>query len=342
MMLHKFTEVPYRIGSCVGVTSPQAARRGVIVRDVGCGLRDGATGVPDEMDRFRWKGGYEDPGKCGAAMKGAFEEDKTDPEIDKLLKTHYLEEDVAASFETYRATGVPQAVDTLLQRLGVSRQTPIADVGCGRAHAAHAMSQLGYEDVTAMDPNDEWFTGTGYLRTLTDHRIKIVNDLEEWNTIGGHYGAIISLGTVHHWQHLPQIAIATRRTMKPGGYWVMMAEYFANTARDFVDGLNNHPTSTRYGSYEWTHPASAYVDLIKTCGFMLAGAIPLYYRGALFYSGVSLPIDPELDGWVDENLTAPNGTVEAFWSEVDAWRRGTGTSRNYTVPQVLIFQRVEV
>ena len=138
MMLHKFTEVPYRIGSCVGVTSPQAARRGVIVRDVGCGLRDGATGVPDEMDRFRWKGGYEDPGKCEAAMKGAFEEDKTDPEIDKLLKTHYLEEDVAASFETYRATGVPQAVDTLLQRLGVSRQTPIADVGCGPLVGLHA------------------------------------------------------------------------------------------------------------------------------------------------------------------------------------------------------------
>jgi SAM-dependent methyltransferase len=49
-------------------------------------------------------------------------------------------------------------------RLGTSRQTPIADVGCGRGHAAHAMFKLGYERVTAMDPNAEWFTGTGYLR----------------------------------------------------------------------------------------------------------------------------------------------------------------------------------
>ena len=52
----------------------------------------------------------------------------------------------------------------LLHRLGTSRQTPIADVGCGRGHAAHAMFKLGYERVTAMDPNAEWFTGTGYLR----------------------------------------------------------------------------------------------------------------------------------------------------------------------------------
>jgi SAM-dependent methyltransferase len=297
---------------------------------------------PDDLDQFQWMESFEDPEKWEAAIKGAFEEARNDPELDRLLKTHYLEEDLAASFATYRESGVPGMVDTLLQRLGVSRQTPIADVGCGRGHAAHAMFKLGYENVTAMDPNSEWFTGTGYLRSLTDHRIRIVNDLDEWKASGGHFGALISSGTVHHWRHIPQTAIVTRRTLKPGGYWLMMAEYFANSAREFVDGLNSHPTSTRFGSYEWAYPASVYADLMQASGFMLVGVIPLYYRGALFYSGCSLPLDVELDPWVDENLIASDGTVEAFWSEIDAWRRGTATRRNYTVPQVLIFQRVEV
>ena len=104
--------------------------------------------------------------------------------------------------------------------------------------------------------------------------------------------------------------------------------------------LNSHPTSTRFGSYEWAYPASAYVDLVQTSGFLLVGVIPLQYKGAKFYSGGDCPINEQLDRWVDENLTAPNGTVEAFWSEVDAWRRGITRERYFTVPQVLIFQRV--
>ena len=297
---------------------------------------------PDDLDQLKWIHGYEDPDKWEAAMQGSYEEAKTDRELALLLKTHYLEEDIPASFRAYRESGVPAELDRMLGKLGVGKSSPLADVGCGRGHAAHAMAQLGYEDVTAMDPNGRWFTGTGYLASLGDQRIRIVNDLAEWGRIGGRFGAIISSGTVHHWQHIPQIAIATRRTMQPGAYWIMVAEYFANTARDFVDALNNHPTATRYGSYEWAYPASCYVDLIQVSGFELAGVVPLHYKGALFYSGVDLPPDPQLDHWVDENLTAPGGTVEMFWNEVDGWRRGTTSVRNYTVPQVLVFRRVGV
>lgn len=305
-------------------------------------IRRAVGSFPDDMDRFRWMDGFEDPGKWEAALKNAFEEATGDPELAQLLKTHYLEQNVAESFASFRLSGVPELVDALLKRLGVSRSTPIADVGCGRGHAAHALFKLGYKHVTAMDPNAEWFTGTGYLRSLRDHNIKIVNDLVEWKSMGGIHGAVISSGTVHHWQHIPQIAIETRRTMKPGAYWLMMAEFFANSPREFVDMLNSHPTSTRYGSYEWAYPASAYVDLIQTSGFLLEGVIPFQYKGARFYTGVNLSIDEELDRWVDENLTTSNGTVEAFWSEVDDWRRGVAKGRSYTVPQVLIFQRVEL
>lgn len=296
---------------------------------------------PDDMDLFRWMDGFEDPDKWEAAVMRAFEEAKSDQELAQLLETHYLQQDLAASFTLFRNSGVPEMIDALLLRLGVARHTPIADVGCGRDHAAHAMFKLGYKRVTAMDPNTRWYTGTGYLRSLTDHRIKIVNDLDQWKKITGEHGAIISSGTVHHWQHIPQIAIETRRTMKPGAYWLMIAEFFANSSREFIDILNAHPTATRYGSYEWAYPASAYVDLIQTAGFLLVGVIPLRYKGAKFYAGVELPIDEHADAWVDENLIKENGTVEAFWSEVEDWRRGVAKDRNYTQPQILVFQRVQ-
>jgi hypothetical protein len=298
-------------------------------------------GYPDDLDRLRMDG-YEDPTAWEEAMKQAYIEAKTDSAVDQLLKTHYLEEDLAASFAAYRNSGVTEVVDNLLIQLGVSRQSQIADIGCGRGHAAHAMYKLGYKNMTAMDPNDKWYTGTGYLKSLSDHTIHIVNSLTEWDRLGGRFRAIISSGTVHHWQHIPQIAIGTRRAMQPGGYWLMMAEYFANSARELVDGLNTHPTATRYGSFEWAYPASAYVDLVQSSGFLLVGVVPLFYRGALIFSGCQLPIDTEQDQWVDSHLTEPEGTVEAFWAEVDDWRRGSTQTRNYTVPQVLVFQRVQV
>jgi hypothetical protein len=121
----------------------------------------------------------------------------------------------------------------------------------------------------------------------------------------------------------------------------MISEFFANTPREFLALVNGHPTASRYHSYEWAYPASAYVDLVQTSGFNLVGVIPQKYHGNEFL-GYSVPNDPDLSLWVDENLISPNGTVEAFWSEVDAFRRSCSGNHNYMTPQVLIFQRIGV
>jgi SAM-dependent methyltransferase len=303
---------------------------------------DRAAGAfPDDMDRFRWTNGFEDPKQWEAALVGAYEDAKREPELAELFRLHLLEEDVGASFEFFRQSTVPHAVDALLGRLGVTKQDPVADVGCGRAHAAYALHKLGYERVTAMDPNSEWHTGTGYLASRDDHNIRVVNDLAAWRGTGGEYGAVVSSGTVHHWQHIPQVAIDTRRVLRPGGYWLMISEFFANTSRQLLDLLNNHPTSTRYNTYEWAYPASVYVDLVQTAGLLLVGVIPLRYKKAAFFAGTALPEDEAGDRWVDANLLKPNGTVEAFWNEVDRFRRGSTEPRNFTEAQVLIFRRVE-
>ena len=296
---------------------------------------------PDDMDQFALTDGFEDPVQWEKTIHQAFTDAEEDEAFADVLRCNFLEKDVGASFQRFQESRAPAAISKLLGRLGVSLEAHIADVGCGRGHLAFAINQLGYKNVTAMDPNSEWFTGTGYLKSRLDHNIKIVNSLDQWRNHRCFFDAVISSGTVHHWQHIPRIAIDLRRVIKPGGYWLMISEYFANTPREFLSALNNHPTATRYNSYEWAYPASAYVDLVQTSGFLLVGVIPHTYNGNEFAS-YSAPNDPELTKWVDENLTTPSGTVEAFWSAVDALRRTNGSPSVYLYPQVLIFQRVEV
>jgi 2-polyprenyl-3-methyl-5-hydroxy-6-metoxy-1,4-benzoquinol methylase len=295
----------------------------------------------DDMDCFAFADGFEDPVQWERTIHQAFKDAEADEAFAEVLRSNFLEKDLADSFQRFQASRAPVAITRLLGRLGISLEAPIADVGCGRGHLAFAIHRLGHKNVTAMDPNSEWFTGTGYLKSRSDHNIKIVNSLDQWRDHRCFFDAVVSSGTVHHWQHIPCTTIDLRRVIKPGGYWLMISEYFANTPREFLSSINSHPTATRYRSYEWAYPASAYVDLVQTSGFLLVGVIPHTYNGNEFTT-YSVPNDAGITKWVDENLTTPFGTVEAFWSEVDTLRRTSSSPGLYLYPQVLIFQRIEV
>ncbi len=298
------------------------------------------------MDTMGMADGVEDPELMEAAILQAYVDAETDAELAGVLVKSHMERDHGSAFESFFSTPTPAAVSRLLDRLGVSRDSAIADIGCGRGQLAHSLHRLGYSNLTAMDPNDRWVTGTGYLKSLDNHNISVVNDLGAWRKLSGHFDAIVSSSTVHHWQHIPAIAIDNRRAMKPGAYWLMINEYVANTAREVVQLLTTHPIATRYHSYEWPYPASAYVDLVQSAGFVLIGVLPLNYNNNEFLGAwVDRPAaDPAADfsRRVDAALLAAGGTVEAFWDEVDAFRRGDAGQRLFTVPQVLIFQRVAV
>jgi SAM-dependent methyltransferase len=297
---------------------------------------------PDEMDSLNVEG-FEDPDIWEQTIIEAFKVAKTDPELANVLGYAYLTEDRAASFKRFMESPTPMAVNTLLGRLGIGHLGTIADVGCGPGHMAYSLNCLGYSCVTAMDPNGRYYTGTGYLKSLSDHNIQIFNDLKEWRRIEGRYDAIVSSGTIHHWQHIPQIAIDTRRVMKPGAYWISISEYISYTPAHLFALVKYHPTHMRYNSYEWAYPASAYVDLIQSVGLTLVGVIPHYYNNNEFL-GWSEPIPPnfsadQLSDDVNAKLLSPGGTVEKFWAEVDWFRRHNSGPRIYTSPQVLIFQR---
>lgn len=295
----------------------------------------------DGFDTFPFLNAFEDPAQWEATTARMFADARNDPVFASVLQASYLEEDMEASFRRCINSPAPHAVSMLLNRLGLTRGAAIVDVGSGRGHFPYALSRLGHGDLTVMEPNDKWHTGTGYLRSLNDHRISFVGGFDEWRSIANRFDAAVSFGTVHHWQHIPQGMMDLRRTLKAGGYWIMAAEFFANSSREFLSAMYGHDTATRYNSYEWAYPASTYADMAESVGLKLAGVIPHHYRGNAFLASPSPDnIDHSgLDRWVDENLLS--GTVEAFWDEVDAMRRTTGKRRRYyTHPQALIFRRV--
>jgi len=264
----------------------------------------------------------------------------SDPELAKIADIYHLRGTDQERLDAFYNSSFPRAMTDLMSRFGIGTDAAIADVGCGTGWLAYALDKSGYTNLTAMEPDPE---PTGPLQRIAP-QIKVVNDLGAWRQLRDHFDALVSVGTVHHWHHIPWVALEARRTMKPGAYWFAVNEFFANTPKDFVSNMRTHPTRERYQLYEWAYPASAYVDLIQSVGLRLVAVVPFYYRRNAFLPGMDFPtpdgIDQaSFDACIDERLLGPNGTVELFWAEVDARRRRKGYQL-FTIPQVLVFRRV--
>ena len=298
----------------------------------------------DEIDRLHLERSFENPARWEDTLKSAYIDAKTDPALSEVLKGAFLQEDRADAFRSFVGSDQAAAMAQFIQRFGLTPSSAICDLGCGPGHFAHALRQFGFGNLTAMDPNGERNSGTGYLREISGGAVDIINSLDEWRTISCRFDAIVSSGTIHHWQHIPLVAIDARRAMKPGAFWFAFGEYFASTPHEFAQAITQHPTASRYGSYEWAYPPSVYVDMIQSVGFNLVAVIPYFYESNRLTGSMSeAPPDidiAELNKIVDEGLVASGGTVEQFWEEVDLFRRQRHGNRVFTRPQVMVFQRV--
>jgi SAM-dependent methyltransferase len=300
----------------------------------------------DPVDQLHVSGSFENPARWEDTVRQAHVAAKSDKALAGLLDSIYLQEDRAQAFAAYSGSEEAAAIAGFIARFGISPTSAICDVGCGPGHLGYALHQRGFGDVTCMDPNGERFTGTGYLRARLGTEIAVVNDLAAWRQTAARFDAVVSKATIHHWNHIPLVAIDVRRTMKPGAFWFAFGEYFANSPRELEQAITRHPTASRYGSYEWAYPPAAYVDLIQSVGLNLVAVVPYFYRrNALVGSMRPVPPDIDLDlldSTVDAELVAQGGTVDRFWDEVDRFRRQDHGHRIFTEPQVLVFQRVAV
>ena len=188
--------------------------------------------ISDDLDAMDLTEAFEDPGRWEDTILRAHSEAKNEPDLAALLKLFHLQADRAEAFADFCASGTPEAIARLVARFGITKESPVCDLGCGAGHLAYSPHRQGYQRVSAMDPNSGWHGGTGYLRSVVGEDIEIINDLADWRATIGKFDAIISQATVHHWQHIPLVSLDTRRTLKPGGSCFVTSEWFSNSPLD--------------------------------------------------------------------------------------------------------------
>ena len=224
--------------------------------------------IPDVIDAFDFHDTFENPERYEEVMQRIYEDARTDADLAKNLRDNFLQQDRPEAFRDFCSSGIPEQCAHMLSLLGISKDAAICDLGCGPGYLAYGLDRLGYKSVVAMDPNEEWFTGTGYLRSIAPH-IEVINDLEAWRNTFGRFDAMVSRATMHHWQHIPMVSIDARRTLKPGAPWIVLHEALATLPHELAQYMNTHPFTTRYRTYESFYPPSVYVDLLKSVGFNL-------------------------------------------------------------------------
>jgi len=297
----------------------------------------------DLGDRLELFGLAEDPERFETAIADCQRRAAGDPEMAQLLEATFYDADRAAAFERFGDGAELRAIVKLMRHLGVDGSTRIVEVGGGPGFLTWALRREGFT-IELVEPNPCFVTGTGYLRTRPDAQgLTIWNDLGAWYGSGREYDLVLTHNCVHHFRSISFVAACLRQRLRPDGRWLMVREWYAESAEETFAQLARHPLSQRFSLYEFPYPAEHYVSSLENVGFDLELVLPagvdngaleayvtgqgsafnrLYTQGALGLAG-ALP-------WL---------TRTAFRAE-QAWNRwGPRRVGLYSRPAVLGFRR---
>jgi hypothetical protein len=270
-----------------------------------------------------------------------------DREVAELLESMYWETDRSRAFDRFHRSRDFQQIDKLL-RIHCNPETDrICEVGAGNGAVLWSLLKTGYTDLSAVEPNEHRITGTGYLSSLPEASwITRWNHLADWHDSNEEYDVILTRNCVHHFQNIAMTAASIRKKMKPDGVWIMIREWFADTAQELYQALRDHPLCQEHRLYEWPFPASHYVESMEMAGFRLHAVVPAGYADNCLSTYV--PVDADRK---NESLTAkidallknsPRRTKLLYRAELFANRYLRREWRRYTRPQAMIFRRVEL
>jgi hypothetical protein len=289
----------------------------------------------------------EDPERWEAMIRAEIERGRTDPEARAVIESIYCDEDRAAAFERFRRGPELARILGLLSRLGVPEDARICEIGGGGGWLAWALHLAGYRRLEMLEPNPSFISGTGYLRTRADARsIHIWNDLDAFYADAGRYDLVITHNCVHHFRGIGYVAASIRQKIEPGGRWLMLREWFADTPEELYQRLASHPYSQRYGLFEFPYPAAHYVESLELAGLELTGAVPAGYANGVLDGSAAQEggaVNRLKSRAVEELLQrAPGATVQAYRAELFANRYLGRRLHHFTRPQALVFRRREI
>jgi hypothetical protein len=264
-----------------------------------------------------------------------------------VVEAMYLERDRDAAFERYLSSLELSRLLHLLRTFGVRGDDDICEIGGGSGVVAWALNRSGFPNVSLLEPNPHFVTGTGYLKSRAEARaIETVNDLSDWYASPKQYAVILTRNCVHHFPNIAMAAAAIRKKMKAGALWFMVQEWFADTPAELYERLGTHPYSQKYGLYEFPFPASHYVEATEIAGFRLIGVVPaLYANDALGENARSegSAATQRFTRRIDAVLRrAPSLTVRAYAAELFCNRYFGRRYRRFTRPQVMVFRKAEI
>lgn len=289
----------------------------------------------------------EEPLRWEAAVRAEQERAVHDPAAAELLRSIYCESDRAAAFERFWRSFELETTLALLARVGVRLGDRIVEIGGGPGWLGWALHRRGYYALEMLEPNDQFTTGTGYLRTRQDAQdIRIWNDLDRWYDARQTYDVVLTHNCVHHFGNISYVAACIRENLRPGGRWVMLREPYADTADDLYRFFETHPYARKYRVFEYAFPAAHYVDALELAGFRAEIVLPEGYANGTLATFSETPggLRTRLLTRLMDALTtlAPESTNKLFRVERIAGlltgRRLSGFSR----PAAVVFRRVEV
>ncbi|MCB2109141.1 MAG: methyltransferase domain-containing protein [Rhodobacteraceae bacterium] len=289
----------------------------------------------------------EDPERLERVMAEQQASSQTDPGVRSLLESIYLEPDRARSFSRFLASFELRTILDLLNLFGVGRDGPVCEIGGGPGFLSWALAQSGFSRVHLLEPNAQFNTGTGYLRTRDDAKsIVIHNELGAWHADAARFDVILTKNCIHHFKNMTQAAATIRQKMNPHGRWFAFREWFADSPREVYEQIAGHPYCQRYSLYEWPYPAHQYVENIELAGFKLTAIVPAGYANntlAVYQENAGNADIQNLTMQIDGVLrTTPQVTVDAFWKEVAENKSGQSATRFFSRPQLMVFEVSDV
>lgn len=268
-------------------------------------------------------------------------------EINDVLKSIYLNEDRAESFNRFLNSREFHYIKHLLSVLGVKPLERICEVGGGAGYLSWALHQTGYQYMTLFEPNPSKISGVAHLKSLPEAaNIHIYSDLHEWHSNKAQYDVILTKACLHHFGNISQVAASIRQKMPIGGRWIALREQFSDTPQELAVLLRDHDYCQKHNLYEWGYTAAMYVEALELVGLRLTAIVPSFYANDCIGTNLenpdteeSLKFTAEIDGLLQHS---PDVTVERFWEEHYARYKSNKVPLQYTRPQVMVFEKILV
>ena len=266
---------------------------------------------------------------------------KTNPDVKTILNALYLDEDRELSFQRYCASHEFKILfNEIARNIGGNRNAKICEIGAGPGFLAAALAKSGFKNISILEPNSAWTTGTGFIAS-SGHKygVHVWNSLNDWYASDELYDLIITRACVHHFDNVSKVAAEIRCKINSDGRWLMFDEYFANTPEELYAALATHAHVVKYGQYEWPYSASLYVELMSLVGFKLIEVLPNRYENNYIARNISNDVRfTKIVTIASKILVRLKMTVFAFRIEKFIYSFFNPKRRFFTLPQLFVFK----